>query len=314
MFTRVTDMLLSRYMPELPEVQTTVDGINLMTQGRTIVAVWTDMFSTATRGKNSIKDKTYFETVFRPTVEHTKIVRAARRAKNILITLSTNTTILIHMKMTGHVMYGKYSYNRQTNTWSPKNGQTALEDPFNRFIHVVFTLDNGHHLVLCDMRKFAKVTLVDNTVQKELATLGPEPFDTNHTSNVFIKNIQTRPHTYIKTALLDQTIVAGIGNIYSDEILHAAKILPDRKVSELHKKELQTVHAHIAPILRTGIDMGGDSMSDYRNIFGERGKFQGKHKVYRRTGLPCTRKGCTGIIQRKVVNARSAHYCSVCQR
>jgi len=301
-------------MPELPEVQTTVDGINLMAQGRVIVDVWTDMFSVTAKGKNSIKNKKYFEGIFRPAIVKKKIVSATRRAKNILVTLSENETVLIHMKMTGHIMYGKYVYNKKSNTWSPQKGQVALEDPFNRFIHVVFTLDNGYHLVLCDMRKFAKVTLVDDNTTKELDTLGLEPFDPKHTPKVFITNIQKRPNTYIKTALLDQTIVAGIGNIYSDEILHTAKILPDRKVSELSEKELKTIHSHIAPTLRAGIDMGGDSMSDYRNIFGERGEFQGKHKAYRRTGLPCTRKGCTGTIQRKVVNARSTHYCPICQK
>jgi formamidopyrimidine-DNA glycosylase len=307
-------MLPSQHMPELPEVQTTVDGINLVAQGRIITDVWTDMFSVSTRGKDSIKNKDYFQTVFRPTVIHKKILHAVRRAKNILIHLSENETILIHMKMTGHVMYGKYVHYTKENTWLPQKGQPSLEDKFNRFIHVVFTLDNGCHLVLCDMRKFAKVTLVTDDIQKELSALGPEPLNATHTAQEFASNIQQHPHTYIKTALLDQTIVAGIGNIYSDEILHAAKILPDRKVSSLSPKELKTIHSHIAPILRAGIDMGGDSMSDYRNIHGERGLFQGKHKAYRRTGLPCVCRGCSGTIERKVINSRSAHFCRTCQK
>lgn len=301
-------------MPELPEVQTTVNGINLVSKGFYIVDVWTDTFSPSHIFKNTIKNKKYFDKVFKPAVQGKKIVQAIRRAKNILITLSDDVTILIHMKMTGHVMYGKYVYNKKTNTWSPQKGQLSLEDPFNRFIHVVFTLNNGQHLVLCDMRKFAKVTLVDNIIQKDLQELGPEPFDKEFTLQRFISDISEYPNSYIKTALLNQQILAGIGNIYSDEILHMAKIKPDRKVSSLNKKDFANIYKHINPLLRAGIEMGGDSMSDYRNIHGERGQFQGKHKVYRRTGLVCTSPACKGIIERKIVNARSAHFCPKCQK
>lgn len=301
-------------MPELPEVQTTVDGINLLCQGATITSVWTDMFSASPIFKDSIKNKDYFTKVFKPTVEGRTIVSASRRAKYIILHLDQDVTVLIHMKMTGHIMHGSYVYNRKTNTWKPQEGQVSLEDPYNRFIHLVFTLHTGKQLVLCDMRKFAKVTLMTANVKKELSLLGPEPFDATYTVDTFVGDIFAKKDTYIKTALLDQRIVSGIGNIYSDEILHAAAIRPDRRVSSLSHTELQTIYKHIAPILRSGIDMGGDSMSDYRNIFGERGAFQGSHTTYRRTGLSCTRKTCTGIIERKVINTRSAHFCPVCQK
>lgn len=301
-------------MPELPEVQTTVDGIQTLAKGRVITDVWTDMFSPSIIFKNSIKDKEYFTHVFRPAVLGKKILGSKRRAKNILIPLSQNETVLIHMKMTGHIMYGKYEFNRENNTWNPKVGQKALEDPFNRFIHVVFTLDDGYHLVLSDMRKFAKVTLVNEEVQKELDRMGIEPLEDSFTKKVFIEKIKRYPNTVIKTALMDQRLLVGIGNIYSDEILFAAKILPFRKVSELQDIELGTIHKHIAPVLKAGIDFGGDSMSDYRNIYGEAGTFQGKHKAYRRTNLPCVRNGCNGNIKRLVLNARSAHYCPICQK
>jgi formamidopyrimidine-DNA glycosylase len=300
-------------MPELPEVQTTVDGINLVAQGRIIVSVWTDMFSSSHIFRHSIKNKKYFTDIFQPAVQGAKILSASRRAKHIRIH-TDKTDILIHMKMTGHIMYGKYIYNKKTNTWSPEKGQPALMDPFNRFIHVVYTLDNGYHLALCDMRKFAKVTLVDTKTEAELELLGPEPFDTKFSQDIFISSISKRKNTFIKTALLDQTLVSGIGNIYSDEILHAAHIRPDRQVFSLTTTELASIYKHIAPILRRGIDMGGDSMSDYRNIHGERGAFQGKHTAYRRTGLPCVKKDCSGIIVRKVINARSSHFCPVCQK
>lgn len=301
-------------MPELPEVQTTVNGIEKVSKNRVIVDVWADMFSTSHIFKKTIKNKSYFNNVFKPSIINNKIIKTTRRAKNILIKLSNDTTVLIHMKMTGHVMYGEYVYNKKENKWTPKKGQRSLEDPYNRFIRVVFTLDNGKHLVLCDMRKFAKVTLVDDDVKKELSKLGPEPFDEIFDSDYFVKNINRTPNAYIKTALLDQRLVSGIGNIYSDEILHEAKILPDRKVHELSKQELKNIHSKIVPILKVGIDMGGDSMSDYRNIYGERGLFQGNHKAYRRTGKPCTRRGCKGFIERKILNTRSAHFCKGCQK
>lgn len=301
-------------MPELPEVQTTVDGIQSLAEGRVITDVWTDMFSASPIFKNSIKDKKYFTQVFRPAVIGRKIIGARRRAKNILILLTHDETILIHMKMTGHIMYGKYEFNKKNNEWIPKAGQKALEDPFNRFIHVVFTLENGYNLVLSDMRKFAKVTLVNEEAQKELDGMGVEPLDDSFTKKVFIEKIKRYPNTVIKTALMDQRLIVGIGNIYSDEILFAAKILPFRKVSKLSESELGAIYKYIAPILKAGIDFGGDSMSDYRNIYGEAGKFQGKHKAYRRTNLDCVRKDCSGKIKRLMINARSAHYCPTCQQ
>lgn len=300
-------------MPELPEVQTTVDGIKMLAQGRVIVDVWTDMWSKSPIFKNSIKNKKYFENTFRPAVMGKKILDSHRRAKNILIQLN-NETILIHMKMTGHIMYGKYEFDGKKNIWTPKAGQKALEDPFNRFIHVVFTLDNGYHLVLSDMRKFAKVTLVDEATQKELDTMGIEPFDNTFNKKIFVEKIVRYPNTVIKTALMDQKRIVGIGNIYSDEILFAAKILPYRKVFELSTTELENIFKHIVPILKAGIDFGGDSMSDYRNIYGEAGTFQGTHTAYRRTGLSCMRPNCKGKIKRLVLNARSAHFCPVCQK
>ncbi len=301
-------------MPELPEVQTTVDGIQALVKGRVIVDVWTDMFSTSPIFKNSIKNKTYFKNVFRPSVLGKKITGAKRRAKNILVSLSRDVTVLIHMKMTGHIMYGKCDYHKKENTWVPKAGQKALLDPFNRFIHVVFILDNGHHLVLSDMRKFAKIMIVDEDVEKELESMGVEPLEKEFTKKVFLEKITKYPNAYIKTALMDQRLIVGIGNIYSDEILFAAKVLPNRKVSEISDIELGHIYSNIAPILKSGIDFGGDSMSDYRNIYGEAGTFQGKHKVYRRTGLPCIRKNCTGKIKRLVINTRSAHFCPECQK
>lgn len=295
-------------MPELPEVQTTVDGINEVAKGLTITDIWTDFESEHKMFSETIKNPTYFKQ-FKKALVGTKIVKAERRAKNILIH-TNGPTILIHMKMTGHIMYGAYEYNKRKNEWTPKSGQIFLEDPFNRFLHLVFTFDNGKQLVLSDMRKFAKVTLAKDDM---FDGHGPEPLTPSFTKEMFLEKIEKYPNRAIKTSLMDQSLISGIGNIYSDEILFAAKVLPWWPVGKLSKDQLSEIYKNIKPILLKGIDFGGDSTSDYRNIHGERGKFQGAHLVYRRTKETCLRKGCTGIVMRKVINGRSAHYCERCQ-
>jgi formamidopyrimidine-DNA glycosylase len=113
---------------------------------------------------------------------------------------------------------------------------------------------------------------------------------------------------------MDQALIAGIGNIYSDEILWRADVHPERKVKEIKSLEMRLMYKATKETLKKGIDFGGDSMSDYRNILGEKGKFQEKHNAYRRTGKKCEKRGCDGIIRRIVVGARSAHFCSVHQK
>ncbi len=303
------------HMPELPEVQTTVDGINTLVKNKVISDIWTDLNNSSARFGDCIKNPKFF-TQFKNRLIGKKIIGASRRAKNILIDVidgKDKETILIHMKMTGHIMYGSYMYDAEKNHWYPKAGQIALEDPFNRFLHLVITFTNGKQLVLSDVRKFAKVTLVESYT-KEFSHLGPEPLEKEFTSAVFLKQITRFPNKSIKTSLMDQRLISGIGNIYSDEILHVARVLPNHSVKNVSDEQLSAIYKHIKPVLSKGVKFGGDSTSDYRNIYGERGKFQGKHAVYRRTGQKCARKGCGGIILRKVINGRSAHYCPLCQK
>ena len=112
---------------------------------------------------------------------------------------------------------------------------------------------------------------------------------------------------------MDQNIIAGIGNIYSDEILWESSVHPERKVSTLKEKEMKIMFKTLKEILKKGINFGGDSMSDYRDINGERGKFQIYHEAYRRAGEKCRKRNCKGIIKRKIVNGRSAHFCDTHQ-
>jgi formamidopyrimidine-DNA glycosylase len=200
-------------------------------------------------------------------------------------------------------------------------GNYNKKDPFNRHIRLIFYLSNSKTMELCDTRKFAKVTLLPSATMHEtihLKDIGPEPLEDSFTFNKFQEQLEKRSSAKIKIALLDQNIIAGIGNIYSDESLWRAGIHPEEPVHNLlkekNRKLLKQLYTAIRTTLSKGIDFGGDSMSDYRNIHGERGRFQEEHNAYRKTGLPCSKKGCKGKIVRIVVGGRSTHFCNVHQK
>lgn len=287
-------------MPELPEVQTTVTGLRGKIVGLSIENIWNDYDSPYFYGSDNIKDPKYY-TFFRKNVIGNEIKDVRRRAKNILIDLSNGYTILVHMKMTGHIMYGDYN----------------KKDPYNRHIRLRFFLSNDQNMDLCDSRRFAKVTLIktDTLLHSEhIKDIGPEPLEDTFGIENFKRQLYKRADKKIKIVLLDQSIIAGIGNIYADESLWRAGIHPEEKVNNISKKDLIKLLKAIKITLKKGIDFGGDSMSDYRNIHGERGKFQEQHSAYRKTGQKCIRKGCGGTIRRIVIGGRSSHYCDEHQK
>ncbi len=307
-------------MPELPEVTTTVNGLQKVLPGLTIIDVWTDLAKKNQPIKQfveTIKNKSFFEN-FKKKIVDQSVVNVERRAKNILINLSNNQTILIHLKMTGHIMYGSYVYNKKLNTWVPdKSEREALHDPYNRFVHVVFSLSNDMQFVLCDSRKFGKVTIIDTDkihASSHLGTIGPEPLMTEFTFKKFQERLLVKPTGNIKTVLMDQTIIAGIGNIYSDEMLWLASIHPESKPERIPLTYLKKLYSDMKDVLNKGIDFGGDSTSDYRDIDGKRGAFQGHHNAYRKTKEHCGKKNCGGGILRKVIHGRSAHFCTAHQK
>ena len=308
-------------MPELPEVQTTVNGLSKTIVGFTINTVWTDLSkSTVSRPdfKETIKYLPFFKK-FSQAVENKKIINVERRAKNILINLSGGVTILIHMRMTGHILYGLYDYDKNKNTWevSPKETNDALRDPFNRFIHFVITFKKGKQLVLCDSRKFAKITLVNTTEihsSRHTKGLGPEIFDKEFNFEIFKKQLLKKPNGKIKSVLMDQTVLAGIGNIYSDEALWLSGINPKSTPKKLPEKNLKDLFEAVKAVLIKGIDFGGDSMSDYRRIDGTRGEFHHTHNAYRLTETKCKKPHCGGMIQREMIGGRSAHFCDKHQK
>lgn len=315
-------------MPELPEVHTTVAGLQKKLPGLTITDVWTDLATgthTTPHLQASLKDKAFFAK-FKKAIVGAKVISAKRRAKNILINLSNGKTILVHMKMTGHMMIGNYVLEKQKEkgkpmkeVWVPHASEKndALRDPYNRFLHVVFTLSNGKQLVLSDVRRFAKVTLIDTDdleTSFHLKHIGPEPLDQSFTQAKFVERLFKKSSGKIKIVLLDQTVIAGIGNIYSDEMLWLAGVHPMSIVAKIPKHNMALLYKGMQDVLKKGIDFGGDSTSDYRDINGERGTFQHAHNVYRQTGKPCKKRGCKGTIARLPFGGRSAHFCPVHQK
>ncbi len=281
-------------MPELPEVQTTVNGLNRLVRGRKIVNVSTDYNSPYYKDKSEIKNPDFFK-IFKRRVKNKTIIKAERRAKNILIHLSGEDTVLVHMKMTGHFVYDK---------------------PATKFVRLDFTLDNKKHLVLSDMRKFAKVTLIKTSELNKsphLKHLGPEPLRKSFVFPKFKSQILKRPKGKIKQILLNQSLISGIGNIYADEILWRAGVHPLSQPQQIPEKNLLAIFKAMKNLLKKGIDLGGDSMDDYRNIEGKKGKFQERHKAYQKNKTRCLKKSCAGIIEKIRVGGRGTHFCPVHQ-
>ncbi len=311
-------------MPELPEVTTTVNGLQRVLPSLWISSVWTDLAKKKVSRKDfehTIKSEKFFNN-FKKLSIGAKVLNVERRAKNILINLNNGYTILIHLKMTGHLIYGDYVYDKKVNLptggWLPhKNERASLHDPYNRFVHVVFTFNNKKHLVFCDSRKFGKVTILEtkdahNTIH--LKGVGPEPLDENFTFTDFKNVLMKKPNWPMKQILMDQYTIAGIGNIYSDEMLWLASIHPESKINKIPDAYLKDLFKSMKQVLKKGIDFGGDSMSDYRDINGERGKFQNHHNVYQKKNEKCGKKGCAGVIIRSIIGGRSAHYCPAHQK
>jgi formamidopyrimidine-DNA glycosylase len=284
-------------MPELPEVQTIVSDLKKVLPGLKITGFWTDIPKF-----RKIKDKMVAR----------KILGLERKGKNILIRLSGNLTLLVHQKMTGHLLYGKWKLKgREWKSTIPG----PLNDPENRFIRVVFYLSNKWQLALCDMRKFAKVLVWPTDKLNELddvKNLGPDPFDRNFTLQKFSKIIKGRKGK-IKVVLMDQNIIAGIGNIYSDEILWKAGVHPLKPTQKLKNEEIKKIYQAIKPILKKAIRARGSSYIDYRDAFGKKGRYQEMHYAYQKTGEKC-RKNDGGIIKKIKIGGRSAHFCPIHQK
>jgi len=290
-------------MPELPEVETITKDLNQKVLNRTFIDVWTDTKKIIKKPK-SFKD-------FKREIKGKKIKKIWRRGKNIIFELSKNYSLLIHQKLTGHLLYGKW--NKKNGMWEPESNN-FLKDKINTYLHLVFFLDNKKMLALSDLRKFAKVELwetEDLKKSKQLNELGPEPLEKGFTFFKF-KEILKNKKGKIKQLLMDQKIIAGIGNIYSDEILWRSKIHPLKDVSKLNEEELEKIYQNIKKVLKKAIQLRGESFSDFRDLEGKKGFFDKERKVYQREGENCFQ--CQTKIRRIKMGGRSAYFCPFCQK
>jgi formamidopyrimidine-DNA glycosylase len=282
-------------MPELPEVETVVRGLRPLLVGKTFRRVRTYAPPSSIVVSRSLRRRKLDSALVGHTVE-----RVDRRGKNILIRLDNDLTLWVHLKMTGKF--------RHTETGERRDKHDLVLFDFE---------PNGSHpdtrqLRFNDYRRFGRLRLFPNNElwqQGGLRDIGPEPLELSAGDFVGLCRNRTR---MIKPALLDQSFIAGIGNIYADESLHLAKIHPNRPTSTVSPKKLTELHGHIQRLLIRSIDMMGTTVISYSGVDGESGSFQKMLKVYGKEGEPCG--FCGGKIRREKMGSRSAHFCPRCQR
>jgi len=275
-----------------------------------------------------------------------EVTAVRRRAKVLIIDLSTNYSLVIHLKMTGQMVYVK-SENRlnikdkssfakasadKSEGKDPallKPRRSSEEERFgaghpndsligslpDKSTRVTFTFDNGANLYFNDFRKFGWVRLMPTIAIEELdffKKVGPEPLDGDFTSKQFIDRLMRRKNSNIKAVLLDQTVVAGVGNIYADESLWGAKIYPTKLVKDIPTSKLKTLYTELRYVLALAIEKGGSTDRNYVNAEGKRGSYMDFARVFRREKLPCPRCG-TEIVKSRVAG-RGTHTCPTCQK
>ncbi|MFA5871756.1 MAG: bifunctional DNA-formamidopyrimidine glycosylase/DNA-(apurinic or apyrimidinic site) lyase [Parcubacteria group bacterium] len=285
-------------MPELPEVQTIVDDLNRKIKGETIVSFW----SAWAKGLNNPVAK------FREAIKNKKIINVERKGKYIILNLDGGKAIAMHLRMTGHLLVKSEKLKVKS------YGRDYFEDRVNQYVRHIFYLKGGKTIEFSDVRKFGKLILADAGKLYQVKGIKDLGVDAMSSSFDLLKlnKILDGRKTKIKELLLNQTVIAGIGNIYASEILHEAGILPDRASQSLVLAERKKLYSAIKKILKKAIRMRGTSDSDYRDTSGAPGNFQKALKVYRRAGKKCA--VCGTIIQRKVIGQRSTFYCPKCQK
>ena len=288
-------------MPELPEVETVRRGLATLLPGHTVIAErhdWPKSFPSSSAE------------VQRALIG-ARVTQLRRRAKVLLIDLSSGYTLVIHLKMTGQLVF-RGSHGRHFGAGHPSESLVgALPD---RSTRVQLELDHGT-LYFNDQRKFGWIKIVPTTEVPQLPFMqkvGPEPLDKNFTLALFTQRLQRRARSGVKAVLLDQTVLAGIGNIYADEALWAAKIHPETRVQDIPPAKLAALHKGLRAVLRLSIQKGGSTDRNYVDAHGRKGSYLGFAKVFRRQGQPCERCG-TSILKLRVAG-RGTHICPHCQK
>ena len=291
-------------MPELPEVQTIVNGLNKKIKGKKFLDI------SYCDAKKLVKEPSFEK--FKKELKGKTVEKVERRAKNILIYLSDERILAIHLKMTGHLIVQNEKRKVQNGKWVGDNLPKELADPRNQFIRIVFQLSDDLIMAYSDLRKFGELRLVKHDYLRLLESkLGPEPLEPKFDLNAF-KTILDASKGKIKMMLLDQSKISGIGNIYADEILFDASVRPDREIKSLSKKDIENIFKSIKKILNEGIKNRGTSDSDFRDAEGKPGGYQDFLHVYRRTGKGCL--CCKSDIKRIKLGGRGTHFCPKCQK
>ena len=271
-------------MPELPEVETVVRGLRVPLIGRTCTEVWYERAKVI--HTPSADD-------FAARIAGQTVRAITRRAKYIICHLD-HDYLLIHLRMTGRLYVVDKDHTEKDDRW----------------LRLRIGLENGQELRFSDARRFGRVYLTANPDQEVFANIGPEPFAEDFTPIVFKERLQRR-NKAIKSLLLDQAFLAGVGNIYADEALFRANIHPLRSASSLSDDEIALLHSAIIDVLRAGIEYEGASVNWYRKPDGTQGESQKHLYVYDREGLPCL--VCGTPIEKIRVAQRGTHFCLNCQ-
>lgn len=286
-------------MPELPEVETVRRGLADLIVGKVVAS---EVHDTEKGFPNAPHDVNNF-------LIGAKITAVRRRAKVLMIDLSTEYTLVIHLKMTGQLVFvGDERFGAGHPNDSLVN---TLPDASTR---VTLVFDDGTRLFFNDQRKFGWMKLLPTIEVPNMAFMqkvGPEPLEDSFTVSDFAERLKRRPRSNIKAVLLDQSVVAGIGNIYADETLWGAKVHPQRLTQTMTDDEIALMYHEMRDVMNLAIQKGGSSNRNYINAEGKKGSYMDFARVFRREGLPCPRCGTT--IEKLRVAGRGTHICPVCQ-
>ena len=311
-------------MPELPEVESIRLGLLKSIVSQKILNVEIRNEKIVSSNSNIRKADQNKTNNFIKNLIGKKIININRRAKNIIIEMDDANIILIHLKMTGQLIYnpfrlsGTFPEGRKntfnSSTTDRLNSSTATSDTVNKHTHIIFELENGK-LLYNDVRQFGYVLyykdMNDLLANKHFKNLGVEPFEQEFTLK-YLKEKFANTNKNIKSALLSQNIVVGIGNIYADEICFASNLLPQRLCKTLNEIEMSKLYKNIKNILSEAIASGGSSVSDYKLVNGESGRYHLEHKVYGRSGKECYT--CKTILTKDIIMGRSSVWCEECQK
>lgn len=271
-------------MPELPEVETTIRDLRPDVLGQRITGAHVLWARTVAAPDAD---------VFQHELLGRRILALSRRGKYLVFTLDEGAVLICHLRMTGRLRV-------------EPPGSPVVSGPH---VRAWFELSDGRRLVFTDSRKFGRMWLVAD-VGPVFDKLGPEPLETSFDATLLGDRLRRR-RVAIKALLLDQSVVAGLGNIYADEALFRARIHPLRRAPSLTDSEVERLHAAIVEVLGAAVGGRGTTLRDYRPPYGERGNYQNELQVYQRTDQPCPR--CGQPIRRIRVTQRSTHFCPNCQ-